>query len=784
MRTGSGEGKFNDALFTPAMMEVVMAKAKGLGLKTVSDHLALLYQVARKYRLNAEFEQGYNLKEYRAATAPIFNGYRPNTKPSAKPRKVGDAWEKNNQLEEIFPDTMPMGPKVGMILWDENSTSFLLVLEGLIESGNNIYTKKGTSEYYAFQTAPSSPDYVLYHSAADQITPAVEGTPDTMVTTTERTLAQPPLGGWNGWGPRYDNVTKTTGTKGTPAQAATGKSTDLTKAFEANRLQRLFVSAAEAGVDYVDPVDNNAYIAEKQMVAIQSDISRILAADWKTIKEVPARVAEVVGETPAKMGNIITEMENWKQNTPVGAMENKKRQSANDFGLWVRSKMMEPMFAAQMAVYKEFGRDGNIDRTNSARAAGVALGAYASDFFGVSGDDIKNKIKDPIVAAELAVYKEFGGDNNIDPSKSARAAGIALRAAFYSFFGMDEDVVDNLSHDQTLELQKTIEAAPDSKIKNITLTAVELLHKEHMAMDGDAHDTTKNQRYITAPVEGAPKKDYVTEANYNFTAPQPSPGAVAEPKDNPDVEEPTVQVSTTTYPVSVQANGSLLSVAMMPYQTKGGPTVLIPTVKNGKPMDSKAAVAEYTKTGQHFGIFSTVEKATTYAKALEIEQSTSIKTREKLWFDVIKTYEGFEAKAYNKDGKWTVGAGSTTHPDGTPVKKGDVIDATKADMYVRHYTYNTVIPTLSNTIPNWNKMNANQQAALISFAYNMGPNFYGATNRETITAALKSPLTWYKVPAILPLYNKATSQTSGKLVVLQGLVKRRKAEANLWNQTK
>jgi GH24 family phage-related lysozyme (muramidase) len=223
---------------------------------------------------------------------------------------------------------------------------------------------------------------------------------------------------------------------------------------------------------------------------------------------------------------------------------------------------------------------------------------------------------------------------------------------------------------------------------------------------------------------------------------------------------------------------------MMPYQTKGGPTVLIPTVKNGKPMDSKAAVAEYTKTGQHFGIFSTVEKATTYAKALEVEQTTSIKTREKLWFDVIKTYEGFEAKAYNKDGKWTVGAGSTTHPDGTPVKKGDVIDATKADMYVRHYTYNTVIPTLRNTIPKWDKMNANQQAALISFAYNMGPNFYGAKNRETITAALKSPLTWYKIPAILPLYNKATSQTSGKLVVLQGLVKRRKAEANLWNQTK
>jgi len=757
LRTGAGDpngkGNYADALFTPTMMEVVMAKAKGLGLETVSDHLALLFEVAHSYRSNSEFDLGYNMKEYRASTASMFNGYKPNVN--------GD------QLLEMYPDTIPMGPKFGMILYNENSYEFLPKMEGLIEAGNSIYTKKGTSEYYAFQTAPSSPDFVLYHSAADQITPAVEAIPDTLVTTTERTLAPAPQGGWNGWGPRYDNVTKTTGTKGMPAQAATGKSTDLTKAFEKNRLHRLFLDEAKRGRAKTNSQsgDSKAYVAEKEMAAIQSDISRVLAADLKTIKEIPARVAEVVGETPAKMGNIITEMENWKQNTPVGAMENEKRQSANDFGLWVRSKMMEPMFAAQMAVYKEFGRDGNIDRTTSARAAGVALGAYASDFFGVSGDDIKNKIKDPIVAAELAVYKEFGGDNNIDPSKSARAAGIALRAAFYSFFGMDEDVVNNLSHDQTLQLQKTIEAAPEGKIKNITLTAVELLHKEHMA--AEAHSA------IPAAI-AAPAKDFVTIA----------PAAVGEPKDNPDVEEPTVRVSTTTYPVSVQANGNLLSVAIMPYQTKGGPTVLIPTVKNGKPMDSKAAVAEYTKTGQHFGIFSTVEKATTYAKALEVEQTTSIKTREKLWFDVIKTYEGFEAKAYNKDGKWTVGAGSTTHPDGTPVKKGDVVDAAKADMYVRHYTYNTVIPTLRNTIPKWDKMNANQQAALISFAYNMGPNFYGAKNRETITAALKSPLTWYKIPAILPLYNKATSQTSGKLVVLQGLVKRRITEANLWNQTK
>lgn len=711
LRTGAGDpdgkGNYADALFTPAMMEVVMAKAKGLGLETVSDHLALLFEVAHSYRSNSEFDLGYNMKEYRASTASMFNGYKPNVN--------GD------QLEESYPDTIPMGPKFGMILYNENSYEFVPKMQELIEAGNSIYTKKGTSEYYAFITPPSSPDFVLYHSAADQITPAVEAIPDTTVTTTERTLAPAPQGGWNGWGPRYDNITKTTGTKGMPAQDATGKSTDLTKAFEKNRLHRLFLEEAEKG-NYGKSPDVNAYIAKKEMVAIQSDISRILAADWKTIKE-----------TPAKMGNIITEMENWKQNTPVGAMENEKRQSANDFGRWAATKMVEPAMAAMFAAYKETG---------------------STDF-----------------------------------SASPKVRGLALRAAFYSFFGMDEDVVDNLSHAQTLELQKTIEAAPPSKIKNITLTAVELLQKEHMAEDGDAHDTTKNQRYITAPVEGAPQKDYVTESNYivnhNFTAPQPSPGAVSEPKNRPDVELPTVVITRSNFPVKVNTDGSVSTIVSMSFQAeKDGPEILIPTVVGGKQLTEKQAKDRYFKTGEHFGKFSTPEKANAYAEALHLEEEKSVSTNEKLWFDLIKTYEGFKSKAYNKDGKWTVGAGSTTHPDGTPVKKGDVIDAAKADMYVRYYTYNTVIPTLSNTIPSWNKMNPNQQAALISFAYNMGPNFYGAPNRETITAALKSPLTWYKIPTILPLYNKATSQISGKLIVLQGLIKRRQAEANLWKETK
>ncbi len=783
LRTGGGEpdgkGYYADALFTPAMMKVVMAKAKGLGLETVSDHLALLFEVAHSYRNNSEFDFGYNLKEYRASTAPLFNGYKPNVN--------GD------QLLEMYPDTIPMGPKFGMILWDENSIKFLPVLEGLIESGNSIYTKKGTTEYYAFMTAPSSPDFVLYHSAADQITPAVEAIPDTMVTTTERTLAPAPQGGWNGWGPRYDNVTKTTGTKGTPAQAATGKSTDLTKAFEQNRLHRLFISAAQSN-KVIPSVSTDAYVNKTQMAAVQSDISRVLSQTYKGVKEglsklpaalkeagnkLPVELAKIppaLAEIPARLGKAIDEipaqlegqMDQAKK--AVGAIPSQVKKifkspnvaSGPDLGYMVTDAISQSDTGQQIG--KAVDNAGNVlsklpsDIAKIFKSPNVAS-PNSFDF----GWWAMDKMKEPAMAAMLAAYKETG---STDFSASAKVRGLALRAAFYSFFGMDEDVVDNLSHDQTLELQKTIEAAPAGKIKNITLTAVELLHKEHMAAEA--------QSAIPAAI-AAPAKDFVTIA----------PAAVGEPKNRPDVELPSVVITRSNFPVKVNTDGSVSTIVSMSFQAeKDGPEILIPTVVGGKQLTEKQAKDRYFKTGEHFGKFSTSEKATAYAEALHLEEEKSVSTNEKLWFDVIKTYEGFKSKAYNKDGKWTVGAGSTTHPDGTPVKKGDVIDAAKADMYVRYYTYNTVIPTLSNTIPNWDKMNSNQQAALISFAYNMGPNFYGAKNRETITAALKSPLTWYKIPAILPLYNKATSQTSGKLIVLQGLIKRRQAEANLWKSTK
>jgi GH24 family phage-related lysozyme (muramidase) len=145
------------------------------------------------------------------------------------------------------------------------------------------------------------------------------------------------------------------------------------------------------------------------------------------------------------------------------------------------------------------------------------------------------------------------------------------------------------------------------------------------------------------------------------------------------------------------------------------------------------------------------------------------------WKLLISKYEGFKTEAYwDKTGKvWTIGKGSTTHPDGRPVKQGDRITKQQADQYMEHYVNTKVIPKLK-MIPNWNLMNSNQQSALISFAYNVGPGFYGKSGFESITMALSSSDHWKKVPAALAKYNKS----KGK--VLPGLIKRRAAEGDLW----
>jgi lysozyme len=146
------------------------------------------------------------------------------------------------------------------------------------------------------------------------------------------------------------------------------------------------------------------------------------------------------------------------------------------------------------------------------------------------------------------------------------------------------------------------------------------------------------------------------------------------------------------------------------------------------------------------------------------------------WYGLVSGAEGMRTKAYwDPTGKvWTIGKGSTTHPSGAPIKQGDVIKPEQADEYMQHYVSKNLIPKLEK-IPTWKKLNPNQQGALVSFGYNVGPNFYGSKGFETISRSLSNEQELSKVPDALKLYNKSGGKT------LPGLVKRREDEGKLWS---
>lgn len=143
---------------------------------------------------------------------------------------------------------------------------------------------------------------------------------------------------------------------------------------------------------------------------------------------------------------------------------------------------------------------------------------------------------------------------------------------------------------------------------------------------------------------------------------------------------------------------------------------------------------------------------------------------------LIKEFEGCSLKAYPDPGTgnepWTIGFGNTRYPDGSKVKRGDVISQEKAnEMLIKEV--NTIAKFLEIKIPHWFNLNVNQQSALISFSYNVGQYWYNSVGFATISNVIYSRL-WSNVPETLKLYvNPGTSVT-------EGLKRRRVAEGKLW----
>ena len=123
---------------------------------------------------------------------------------------------------------------------------------------------------------------------------------------------------------------------------------------------------------------------------------------------------------------------------------------------------------------------------------------------------------------------------------------------------------------------------------------------------------------------------------------------------------------------------------------------------------------------------------------------------------------------------YTIGYGSTKDIDGSPFELGDKITREKAEILLNQQLKYNYLATLEKTIPFWDEMNDNQHGALLSFAYNLGANFYGSPDFSTISRVLREK-EWNKVPDALYLYrNPGTS-------VEAGLSRRRIAEGDLWN---
>jgi len=150
----------------------------------------------------------------------------------------------------------------------------------------------------------------------------------------------------------------------------------------------------------------------------------------------------------------------------------------------------------------------------------------------------------------------------------------------------------------------------------------------------------------------------------------------------------------------------------------------------------------------------------------------------KAGIDLIKKFEGCRLKFYPDPatgGKpYTIGWGSTKDTHGKPFGLGATITQEQADTLLEYTIEHEYLPAL-NKIPHWNEMNENQKGALLSFAYNLGANFYGSSNFNTITKVLKNK-EWSKVPDALYLYRNPGSNVEA------GLARRRKAEGDLWKK--
>ncbi|MEA5414161.1 lysozyme [Synechococcus sp. BA-132 BA5] len=144
---------------------------------------------------------------------------------------------------------------------------------------------------------------------------------------------------------------------------------------------------------------------------------------------------------------------------------------------------------------------------------------------------------------------------------------------------------------------------------------------------------------------------------------------------------------------------------------------------------------------------------------------------------LVQEFEGCRLTAYpdpETGGEpWTIGWGTTTYVDGTPVKAADMITQELADALLAGRLERDC-HLLAQRIPGWAELSTNQQAALLSFTYNCGPAWFGGEGFSTLTSRVRQGAL-EQVPAALMLYVNPGGPSEA------GLRRRRKVEAALWS---
>lgn len=145
---------------------------------------------------------------------------------------------------------------------------------------------------------------------------------------------------------------------------------------------------------------------------------------------------------------------------------------------------------------------------------------------------------------------------------------------------------------------------------------------------------------------------------------------------------------------------------------------------------------------------------------------------------LVQEFEGCELRAYPDPASggepFTIGWGATIYQDSAPVKRGDRITQAQADAlldhHLRHYAAG-----LKLLLIGWDGWGANQQAALVSWAYNVG---LGAVGGSTLRREVNAGKSLQEVAAVqlLRWIDKGSA-------VEAGLRRRRRAELSLLQTT-